>query len=352
MDDNASFMAFYDPMDDGKSEPRSLADLLCSEIGFENPFQRCGIHPGTRIGNRQFHVCTRRNLRHPDHRRRIHHRGAEFYGEYALVIHRIRRVGAEIQDYLVDLRGVNDGHSPPNILTDLDGRGKRSPEQLDGLLDYRTEFDRFPILLFPLAAEGQDLLDEVSGPMGGVENLFQTAPKRMGLTDVCQPHLAIAENDSKNVVEIMGNPAGQRADGFHLLGLPQLGLDAQPFLLGDLTVGDVLGYHEHAPAAVQLYDFNGNQGAPDLPGPGPNMAFEIAYTILRCQYFEKPLSLLHLGPDLQIYACPVKDFLPGESKKTAERIIGLVNARLIEGSQGKRLRAQLEERLELVLAFP
>jgi hypothetical protein len=42
----------------------------------------------------------------------------------------------------------------------------------------------------------------------------------------------------EDVIEVMGNPAGQRADGFHLLGLLELGFKA-------LRLGNVTDNRDH-----------------------------------------------------------------------------------------------------------
>ena len=48
-----------------------------------------------------------------------------------------------------------------------------------------------------------------------------------------QGQFAVAENGSQNVVEVVGNATGQRADGLHLMGLPELFL--QLFLGSDIA---------------------------------------------------------------------------------------------------------------------
>ena len=58
--------------------------------------------------------------------------------------------------------------------------------------------------------------------------------------DLAERQLGVAGNRRQRVVEIVGDAAGEPADRFHLLRLPQLILE-QP------AVGDVLHRADHAP---------------------------------------------------------------------------------------------------------
>ena len=58
------------------------------------------------------------------------------------------------------------------FLTEFDGCGHGGAEQLQNLFDNRYQRDRF-FLLLPLAAESQDLSDQIPGAVAGFEDLFQ-----------------------------------------------------------------------------------------------------------------------------------------------------------------------------------
>jgi hypothetical protein len=51
--------------------------------------------------------------------------------------------------------------------------------------------------------------------------------------------VGIADDGGKDVVEIVGDAAGEEPDGLHLLGLHQLGLELPLFILGDLSLVDI-----------------------------------------------------------------------------------------------------------------
>ncbi len=94
-------------------------------------------------------------------------------------------------------------------------------------------------LLFHLAAEGENLLDQVLGPQPGLADLIEiTGEVGIRRTDVDR-HLRIADDRAEDIIEIMGDSAGQGADRLHLLGMDQLGLEPALLILGQPLSGDV-----------------------------------------------------------------------------------------------------------------
>jgi hypothetical protein len=74
-----------------------------------------------------------------------------------------------------------------------------------------------------LAAKGQQPSGQVGGPLAGPNDLLEIVPEGIvGLTMSIQQKLGIAVDHGQQVVEIVGNAAGQPAHGFHFLGLAQL----------------------------------------------------------------------------------------------------------------------------------
>ena len=61
------------------------------------------------------------------------------------------------------------------------------------------------MLIFP--AEGQNLLDEVSGPLSSLMCLLQVALRQRALFNVIHRHFCKADDGKKDVVKIMGNTA-------------------------------------------------------------------------------------------------------------------------------------------------
>ncbi|PKN96368.1 MAG: hypothetical protein CVU43_21055, partial [Chloroflexi bacterium HGW-Chloroflexi-5] len=79
------------------------------------------------------------------------------------------------------------------------------------------------------------LLTQAIGPSLG-EYLINAFQGRAVLRQFLLRHVGVADNRSQNIVEIMGNASGQCSDGFHLLGLDQLGFHA--FAFGDVGEQD------------------------------------------------------------------------------------------------------------------
>ena len=83
------------------------------------------------------------------------------------------------------------------------------------------------------AAEGEELAGEVGGALGGQADLLGGVQRFLGQFRRQGKQRGMALNDGEDVVEIMGDAAGELADGFHFLGLAQLGLKILPF--GDVA---------------------------------------------------------------------------------------------------------------------
>ena len=85
-----------------------------------------------------------------------------------------------------------------------------------------------------LAAEGQQLASERGGALGGVGDLLRVSAQRGIGADAFQQEFGVSRDHHQQVVEVVGDAAGEPADGFHLLGLAEL-------LLQGAAFGDVLG---------------------------------------------------------------------------------------------------------------
>ena len=74
------------------------------------------------------------------------------------------------------------------------------------------------------AAEGEKLLHQVLGTLPGREDCLQMLPCR-GSPHLILSELGEADDRREDVVEVMGDAACQRANGFHLLRLRSLGFE-------------------------------------------------------------------------------------------------------------------------------
>jgi len=139
-------------------------------------------------------------------------------------------IGAKVHHQLMDLDrvGKDDTRRRRKVTANLDGRWEGCSEEFEHFLDDGAKMQRSGLLLF-LATEGEDLLDQVSGSFGGLEDLGKMVSHVVSLRNSHQPHLRIPQDSREDVIEIMSDTPCKRADRFHLLGLAELFL--QPLLL-------------------------------------------------------------------------------------------------------------------------
>ncbi len=94
--------------------------------------------------------------------------------------------------------------------------GRLARSSCRALLHDGAEGDRLAVLRV-LAAEGQDAGDQLAGAPAGLGGLEQAGPGGVAGRDVQLGELQLAEDAGEDVVEIMGDAAGERAEGLHLL---------------------------------------------------------------------------------------------------------------------------------------
>ena len=91
----------------------------------------------------------------------------------------------------------------------------------------------------PDAAESEDALDQQLRALRGMQHVVEVAPQIGVSRGVLGGELAVPQDGAEDVVEVVGDAAGERADRLHFLRLAQLRLE--PFLLNLrlLACGDV-----------------------------------------------------------------------------------------------------------------
>jgi len=91
-----------------------------------------------------------------------------------------------------------------------------------------------------LAAEGEQLAGQGFGAGAGLDDQLQAAAG-LGIGGGGEQQAAVAVDDGEQVVEVVGDAAGEQADAFHLLRLAVLLL--QPLVFGEVEEGalDALG---------------------------------------------------------------------------------------------------------------
>lgn len=134
-----------------------------------------------------------------------------------------------------------------------------APKELDGLGGDREQFYRAALeRLFP--AEREYLPDKVRGPVpctqdGRKELLHLRIP---GNPQLCK--LRVAIYGGQDIIEVVRYTARQRANGIHLLRLPDLLLEAHPlrYVMGDPNHPErspVVRVPQHLPCLFDYPDF-------------------------------------------------------------------------------------------------
>ena len=101
-------------------------------------------------------------------------------------------------------------------------------------------------LRLPLtAAEGEDALHQFLGAATRLADLVETHHRRVTGADILASQLDVAEDGTEDVVEVVRDAAGQRAEGFHLLRCAQLRLQCPALPLGVEAIRDIVGHAAH-----------------------------------------------------------------------------------------------------------
>jgi len=91
-------------------------------------------------------------------------------------------------------------------------------EELDGLLDDHLRDER-PKFRIGLPAERHDLADQIPRPLRCQQNLLQVLAGFRRVAHGPESKIAVSEAAAEEIVEVMGDPARERADGLYLLRL-------------------------------------------------------------------------------------------------------------------------------------
>ena len=136
--------------------------------------------------------------------------------------HRMPGIGAQVDQYLLDLAGVHGGPfrlgSQPGLQPHTGRQG--GAQQRHRLVDQRGQ--RLAHRLVRLApAEGQNLMHQVAGPQGRLAHMGQPRRSVGGRHTGLRGQRQVAQHGAEDVVEIMRNAASQRAQRLHLLRFAQ-----------------------------------------------------------------------------------------------------------------------------------
>ena len=140
-------------------------------------------------------------------------------------LHRVACVHCQVDDDLLELAGV--GAQPAKIRRELDHQVDVLADQAaQHLLDVREHVVHIEDggLQHLAPAEREQLAGEAGGRLSGARDLPHMGAQLLIVPNLPRHHLGVAENRREQVVEIMGDAAGELTDGIHLVGVPELRL--------------------------------------------------------------------------------------------------------------------------------
>jgi hypothetical protein len=165
--------------------------------------------------------------------------------------HGVPCVRREVHQHLLELEGVGEDRKAPLSRRTLEAfragpvaGGAVDQAALDVLPDHAPqEFLHLahdvvqvhdPALDGLPPAEQEELLGEVRRPLGGLEHARDVVPPRVVVRHVHERDVPVPDDGRQDVVEVVGHPPRQGPDGFHLLGMEVLRLQAR--VLGDVAL--------------------------------------------------------------------------------------------------------------------
>src|SRR6202035_53158 len=223
-----------------QAEAGAFTDTLGGEEGIEHPLQHCRRDAGARVADDEPHIRPGGEST-PRKRALLATLDAlEKHAEYTTALHCMECVGAQVHRHLMQMRGVSDHCSVTGCECFLEAtpRRQRGCEQLKRFLDHRLNVHRHA-LTEPAAAEAENALDERLCTPRRVHDIVEVAPQGAACSRMLVRKLAVPQDRAEDVVEVMGDTAGQCPDRLHLLRLPQLRLQVFLVDLRLLSRGDV-----------------------------------------------------------------------------------------------------------------
>ena len=146
--------------------------------------------------------------------------------DLAAARHRVPGVDDEVHDHLLDLALVDPDRGEVGPVLDLQRHlvGQKPVQEVGELGERVLQVDdgRAQGLL---AREGEELADQRRRPVGVLADLHQVAVLDVGDLVAHQEQVAVAVDRGQQVVEVVGDPAGELAHRLHLLALHELRLE-------------------------------------------------------------------------------------------------------------------------------
>ena len=226
-----------DAVDRGQAQADPLAEFLGGEEGVEDPCEGLPVHAAAVVAEGEHHVLARLEA-------------GVFLAAGLVQCHRLGRNGDAAPGFDgvpgVDRQAGQDLFDLGRIDPDLSQVRPRLPIQRYILPDDSPQQVERPLhgpvqvehpggdRLF--AGKGQQLAGEVGRMLGGLADALQVGMQRVCRGELRARQLRMAEDHPQHIVEVMGHPTRQPANGFQFVGLGQLVLEDLLLLCGTVAL--------------------------------------------------------------------------------------------------------------------
>ena len=244
-------VVLHNSMDDRQAKSGPFSGSLGGKERLENPRKGSLVHPWTGVLDRELERDARRKSRVLVRKFSVDlERFKRNFDSAWAVADGLAGIHTKVHHHLVHLTRIGEHHwrVGGEPLLDLDIGRQRGTQEPERLAHHRVEVHRLrrPELT---PAKRENLRDEVARPSTCIRHLVDVAHGLRVLRRTYLGEFRVVQNSREDIVKVMGDASGQRAERLHFLRLEKLRLDPPPILLGEQALE--LRFHAHREDADQ-----------------------------------------------------------------------------------------------------
>ncbi len=209
-----------------QAQPGALIDVLRGKERLEDACLRVGVHPRACVADGEPHVAARLQMQMLARQVGVDPHGPDGHVQHALAriaLHGLCGIGNQVHNYLLQLSGIAEHEA---VLWGLGAQvrlgRKGGPGQFDRVGHHRREVEGCLHGLALGPTEGKKPVHQSAGPIQSREGMIEGCVEGGVVRKLVGKELQVGLCGVQDVVEVVGDAAGQRADCLHLLGLQEL----------------------------------------------------------------------------------------------------------------------------------
>jgi hypothetical protein len=241
-----------DAVHDREAEPGAVLARLGREERLEDALEHLAVHAAAVVAHAQLHVVARGQIGQRLGQPLL----ADGDRDAAAAGHGVARVDHQVQQHLLDLRGIDPRRARPGRRADVEVHvlAERTGQDALGAAHGLAQIHHLRVGSLP-AGEGEQPPHQRGGAIGGGADRVQLGRDLRAARQPQGQELGRADDAGEQVVELVGDATRQAADGVHLDRLQLLLFQAA----GD--AGAIAGGQQEKAASVVI-----EAAAHDLPG--------------------------------------------------------------------------------------